>query len=55
MFGNDRKLNLKLIDFGRSIDMALFPTGTTFTKVVTTEGFTSTEMKENKPWTYQVC
>ncbi|KAG1654450.1 Mitotic checkpoint serine/threonine-protein kinase BUB1 [Nymphon striatum] len=53
IFGENRKLNLKLIDFGRSIDMSLFPSGTTFTKVITTEGFTSTEMKENKPWTYQ--
>uniref|UniRef100_A0A1B6FYQ8 Protein kinase domain-containing protein n=3 Tax=Cuerna arida TaxID=1464854 RepID=A0A1B6FYQ8_9HEMI len=44
---------LKLIDFGRSIDMTLFPEGTTFTKVVTTDGFQCNEMKEGRPWTYQ--
>uniref|UniRef100_A0A1B0GK82 Uncharacterized protein n=2 Tax=Lutzomyia longipalpis TaxID=7200 RepID=A0A1B0GK82_LUTLO len=44
---------LKLIDFGQSIDMKLFPEKTTFKYVVKTEGFTCTEMLDNKPWTYQ--
>lgn len=45
---------LKLIDFGRSIDMKLLPEGTTFMTVVKTDGFQCNEMKENRPWTYQV-
>ncbi|KAK8727798.1 hypothetical protein OTU49_009461 [Cherax quadricarinatus] len=45
--------SLKLIDFGRSIDMKRFPEGTTFTEKVTTEGFTCCEMREGAPWTYQ--
>ncbi|KAK7082484.1 protein kinase, partial [Halocaridina rubra] len=45
--------SLKLIDFGRSIDMKLLPEGTTFTEKVTTEGFTCCEMREGLPWTYQ--
>lgn len=45
---------LKLIDFGRSIDMDLFPRGTTFTAKVTTSGFQCIEMKTNRPWTFQV-
>lgn len=53
-YSNLDKLNiLKLIDFGRSIDMHLFPPGTTFTKVVDTSGFKCTEMLDGKPWTYQ--
>lgn len=44
---------VKLIDFGRSIDMKLLPEGTTFTTVVKTDGFQCNEMKENRPWTYQ--
>ncbi|XP_045132225.1 uncharacterized protein LOC123516686 [Portunus trituberculatus] len=46
-------MSLKLIDFGRSIDMKAFPEGTTFTEVVTTEKFTCCEMKDGQPWTYQ--
>lgn len=45
--------SVKLIDFGRSIDMQLLPEGTTFVEKVTTEGFTCCEMREGKPWTYQ--
>jgi len=45
---------LQLIDFGQSIDMTLFPPDTTFTAKVTTQGFQCTEMKTNRPWTYQV-
>lgn len=44
---------LQLIDFGCSIDMSLFPKDTQFTKVITTENFVCTEMKDGRPWTYQ--
>ena len=45
---------LKLIDFGRSIDLDMFPQGTTFTAKVDTSGFQCIEMMTNRPWTYQV-
>ena len=45
---------LKLIDFGRSIDMKLFPTGTTFSANCYTEDFQCIEMKEGRAWTTQV-
>ena len=45
---------LKVIDFGRSVDMNLFPPGTTFTTNCYTEDFQCIEMKEGKPWTTQV-
>lgn len=51
---SNTSLRIKLIDFGRSIDMKLFPPGKTFNYVVSTENFTCNEMKEKKPWTYQV-
>lgn len=44
---------VQLIDFGVSIDLKLFPKGTTFKKIVTTECFTCIEMLEKRPWTYQ--
>ncbi|XP_014247902.1 mitotic checkpoint serine/threonine-protein kinase BUB1-like isoform X2 [Cimex lectularius] len=50
---NETESCIQLIDFGRSIDMTLFPEGTQFKHVVTTDGFQCNEMKENKPWTYQ--
>lgn len=43
---------VKLIDFGRSIDMTLYPPGTMFSTVVTTDGFQCTEMKEGREWSY---
>lgn len=43
-------ISLQLIDFGRSIDMSLLPPGTSFTKVVTTDGIKCSEMRESKPW-----
>lgn len=46
--------SLKLIDFGRSIDLNAFPEGTKFTTVITTEDMKCTEMRSNLPWTYQV-
>lgn len=45
--------SLKLIDFGSSIDMSLFPAGTSFKKPVNTENFICTEMKDGREWTYQ--
>lgn len=47
--------SLKLIDFGRSIDMSLFPAGTTFNTSCYTEDFQCIEMKEARPWTTQVA
>ncbi|XP_026496814.2 mitotic checkpoint serine/threonine-protein kinase BUB1 beta-like isoform X1 [Vanessa tameamea] len=48
-----RTPSLQLIDLGCAIDMSLFPEGTTFRELISTEGFTCTEMREGKPWTYQ--
>ncbi|CAH2071152.1 unnamed protein product, partial [Iphiclides podalirius] len=48
-----RTPSLQLIDLGCAIDMSLFPKGTTFRELIATEGFTCTEMREGKPWTYQ--
>lgn len=44
---------VKVIDFGRSIDMKLLPPGTTFTEKVKTNGFTCCEMRDDREWTYQ--
>ena len=44
---------VRLIDFGRSIDMAMFPPGTTFLAKVATSGFDCIEMRIDKPWTLQ--
>ncbi|KAL6072987.1 Mitotic checkpoint serine/threonine-protein kinase BUB1 [Balamuthia mandrillaris] len=44
---------LVLIDFGRSIDTTLYPAGTRFTGDHVEE-FKCLEMREGKPWTYQV-
>ncbi|XP_053193454.1 mitotic checkpoint serine/threonine-protein kinase BUB1 [Scomber japonicus] len=44
---------LALIDLGQSIDMELFPAGTTFTAKCLTSGFQCTEMLSGKPWSYQ--
>ncbi|GFR58892.1 mitotic checkpoint serine/threonine-protein kinase BUB1-like [Elysia marginata] len=44
---------VKLIDFGQSIDMTMFPPETTFTAKIHTSGFQCIEMKTNRPWTYQ--
>ena len=45
---------IKLIDFGRSIDMKSFDTSTQFTGSCNTSGFVCTEMKTGKPWSWQV-
>lgn len=54
LMGDTKRPRLQLIDFGRGIDMSLFPENTTFKRVVTTEGFTTIEMQTGKPWTYQI-
>lgn len=45
---------IRLIDFGRAIDMTALPEGTTFNRVIETDGFQSTEMLSGRPWTFQV-
>ena len=49
----NREPCIQLIDFGRSIDMTLMPSGTTFDTVVMTDTFTCIEMRTGRPWTYQ--
>ncbi|CAB1340382.1 unnamed protein product [Coregonus sp. 'balchen'] len=44
---------LALIDLGQSIDMTLFPEGTSFTAKCMTSGFQCTEMQSGRPWNYQ--
>lgn len=45
-------VGLQLIDFGCSIDMSLFPSGTSFTRKISTEDFVCCEMLDNRPWNY---
>ncbi|KAI3904008.1 hypothetical protein MKW92_018246 [Papaver armeniacum] len=45
---------LCLIDWGRGIDLRLFPDGTEFKGDCRTSGFRCVEMQENRPWTFQV-
>ncbi|TRY72519.1 hypothetical protein TCAL_10504, partial [Tigriopus californicus] len=45
---------LQLIDYGRSIDMSLFPVGTTFTEVFQTQDLRTPEMLRGRPWSYQL-
>ncbi|XP_037383733.1 mitotic checkpoint serine/threonine-protein kinase BUB1 [Talpa occidentalis] len=51
---DDSSAGLALIDLGQSIDMKLFPNGTTFTARCETSGFQCTEMLSNRPWNYQI-
>ncbi|XP_022376263.1 mitotic checkpoint serine/threonine-protein kinase BUB1 isoform X4 [Enhydra lutris kenyoni] len=51
---DDVSAGLALIDLGQSIDMKLFPKGTTFTAKCETSGFQCIEMLSNKPWSYQI-
>lgn len=44
---------IKLIDFGQAIDMQHFPPNVEFGSSLATDGFTCSEMLENRPWTYQ--
>jgi checkpoint serine/threonine-protein kinase len=43
-----------MIDFGVSIDVALFPPGTTFTACFEKADNRCPEMLDGRPWTYQV-
>ncbi|KAI3802254.1 hypothetical protein L1987_30384 [Smallanthus sonchifolius] len=45
---------LCLVDWGRGIDMQLFPDSIKFNGDCRTSGFRCVQMQENKPWTYQV-
>ncbi|XP_022930700.1 mitotic checkpoint serine/threonine-protein kinase BUB1 [Cucurbita moschata] len=45
---------LCLVDWGRGIDLQLFPENVEFEGDCRTSGFRCTEMLENKPWKYQV-
>jgi len=45
-----QQLSLQLIDFGKSIDLTLFPKNIAFTQVVKTDGLTNIQMREGKPW-----
>ncbi|XP_006873574.1 PREDICTED: mitotic checkpoint serine/threonine-protein kinase BUB1 [Chrysochloris asiatica] len=51
---DDLSAGLALIDLGQSIDMKLFPKGTSFTAKCETSGFQCTEMLSKKQWTYQI-
>lgn len=44
---------VRLIDFGRAIDMALFEEGQTFVGDWATDARDCIEMREGRPWTYQ--
>lgn len=44
---------LCLVDWGRGIDLGLFPDGTKFIGDCRTSGFHCIEMQEKKPWTFQ--
>ncbi|XP_062020062.1 mitotic checkpoint serine/threonine-protein kinase BUB1 [Rosa rugosa] len=45
---------LCLVDWGRGIDLRLFPDNMEFKGDCRTSGFRCVEMQENKPWTFQV-
>ncbi|KAK4745362.1 hypothetical protein SAY87_011674 [Trapa incisa] len=45
---------LCLVDWGRGIDLKLFPDNVEFTGDCRTSGFRCVEMQENRPWIYQV-
>ncbi|XP_057833518.1 mitotic checkpoint serine/threonine-protein kinase BUB1 isoform X2 [Cryptomeria japonica] len=52
--GGWKDQGLCLIDWGRGIDMNLFPGGTEFEADSKTESFRCIEMQEKRPWTFQV-
>lgn len=45
---------IKLIDFGRAIDLNFFPPNQTFTTILDTKNFVCTEMLEQRPWKQQL-
>ncbi|NP_001132784.1 uncharacterized protein LOC100194273 [Zea mays] len=50
----ERNQGLCLVDWGRGIDLALFPSCTEFHGDCGTSGFRCIEMQEHRNWTYQV-
>ncbi|XP_010467786.1 PREDICTED: LOW QUALITY PROTEIN: mitotic checkpoint serine/threonine-protein kinase BUB1 [Camelina sativa] len=52
--GSSSNQGLCLVDWGRGIDLRLFPRTTEFTGDCRTSGFRCMEMKEKKPWKFQV-
>lgn len=52
--GGWNKKGLSFIDFGRGIDMKLFPPGVQFIADWKTDNQDCAEMREMRPWTYQV-
>ncbi|KAI3765438.1 hypothetical protein L2E82_15471 [Cichorium intybus] len=52
--GSWREQGLCLVDWGRGIDLQLFPNNTKFNGDCRTSGFRCIQMQENRPWTYQV-
>ena len=53
-FDPTRTKALVLIDFNRSIDLEMYPDETEFDCKVDNKSLLCCEMKEDKPWTYQV-
>ncbi|XP_075155017.1 bub1-related kinase [Haematobia irritans] len=49
-----RERSLQLIDFGVSIDMKQFKPNQTFSYIHNDNSFKCVEMRENRPWTYQL-
>jgi len=49
-----RVAQLKLIDFGRAIDLTSYPKNTVFQARSHTSGFECIQMLENKPWNYHI-
>ena len=45
---------LCLVDWGKGIDVTLFPAGTEFKGDCRTSGFRCIEIQEKRTWTYQV-
>ncbi|WVZ66035.1 hypothetical protein U9M48_015312 [Paspalum notatum var. saurae] len=50
----EKNQGLSLVDWGRGIDLNLFPAGTEFNGDCGTSGFRCIEMQEHRNWTYQV-
>ena len=57
-FFRDKQMNpvpiLKLIDFGRAIDLKSHPANVVFMQKTRTDSFECTQMTKNQPWNYHV-
>jgi len=51
---NNRIAVVKMIDFGRSIDMSAYPENTAFMRSCNTSGFECIQMQNNLPWNLHV-